>query len=255
MGALRELVSTGEVAPADARAALRADLRRLAVDRRVQLATDVEQINGESISWYDAHPRGTMLFLNWYDAPMPDRVIEADRRYLATRPLWGRTFELYNDPVALGPEAHRVYAQAGDTVRRSDLPFHAHVFDRDFAYVHLELDRAGRSYAYRVAQPELLADLRALFLQQWGASEPLLAPVPGGDPLEIVGQLVSGRTDEAAALRLGVSLRTYRRRVADLMDVLGTPSRFTAGVEADRRGLVALAEAVGSEPARSRAAS
>ena len=36
--------------------------------------------------------------------------------------------------------------------------------------------------------------------------------------------------------KLGLSLRTVRRRVADLMTELGADSRFQAGVEAARRG-------------------
>lgn len=39
-------------------------------------------------------------------------------------------------------------------------------------------------------------------------------------------------TDEAASRRLGVSLRTYRRRVAALMAALGARSRFQAGLRA-----------------------
>jgi DNA-binding NarL/FixJ family response regulator len=48
--------------------------------------------------------------------------------------------------------------------------------------------------------------------------------------------LADGLTDEAAAKRLGISARTVRRIMADLMDRLGAESRFEAGVEAARRG-------------------
>lgn len=47
-----------------------------------------------------------------------------------------------------------------------------------------------------------------------------------------------GSKDEALARQLGVSLRTVRRRVADLMDEFGATTRFQAGMEAVRRGLV-----------------
>ena len=48
--------------------------------------------------------------------------------------------------------------------------------------------------------------------------------------------MAAGVTDEAAANRLGVSLRTVRRRVADLMERLDASSRFEAGLKAGRRG-------------------
>jgi len=44
-------------------------------------------------------------------------------------------------------------------------------------------------------------------------------------------------TDEAAARQLGTSLRTYRRRVAELMATLQAGSRFQAGVRAGELGL------------------
>ncbi|MDQ3404435.1 MAG: helix-turn-helix transcriptional regulator [Actinomycetota bacterium] len=48
--------------------------------------------------------------------------------------------------------------------------------------------------------------------------------------------LIAGSTDEAAAVRLGVSVRTVRRMVADIMGKLGARSRFQAGAKAADRG-------------------
>ena len=50
--------------------------------------------------------------------------------------------------------------------------------------------------------------------------------------------LAQGLKDEAIASQLRLSLRTVRRRIAELMDQLGVDSRFQAGVEAARRGLI-----------------
>ena len=55
---------------------------------------------------------------------------------------------------------------------------------------------------------------------------------------QILQLLSSGHKDEAAARELGVSLRTYRRHVANLMDKLDAESRFEAGVKATALGLV-----------------
>ena len=50
--------------------------------------------------------------------------------------------------------------------------------------------------------------------------------------------LASGSKDEAAARALGMSLRTYRRRVAELMTAVGATSRFQAGLRARELSLV-----------------
>jgi DNA-binding NarL/FixJ family response regulator len=53
----------------------------------------------------------------------------------------------------------------------------------------------------------------------------------------VVG-LTMGLTDEVLAARLGVSLRTCRRHVANVFELLGAESRFQAGVLATARGWV-----------------
>ena len=53
--------------------------------------------------------------------------------------------------------------------------------------------------------------------------------------LELLG---SGCKDETAARTLGLGVRTYRRRVAELMNALGADSRFQAGVRARELGLI-----------------
>ncbi|MFD4697653.1 DNA-binding response regulator [Streptomyces niveus] len=61
-----------------------------------------------------------------------------------------------------------------------------------------------------------------------GALPPHLRPV--------LEAMLCGLTDEATAARLGMSPRTYSRRVGELLTALGTTSRFRAGAEAARRG-------------------
>ena len=53
----------------------------------------------------------------------------------------------------------------------------------------------------------------------------------------LLQQLAAGAKDEQIARTLGLSLRTVRRRVADLMIELGADTRFQAGVEAVRARL------------------
>ena len=54
----------------------------------------------------------------------------------------------------------------------------------------------------------------------------------------LLHQLAQGAKDEQIARALGLSLRTVRRRVAEVMAELGAGSRFQAGVEAVRRGWI-----------------
>ncbi|WP_244254350.1 helix-turn-helix transcriptional regulator [Micromonospora tulbaghiae] len=56
--------------------------------------------------------------------------------------------------------------------------------------------------------------------------------------LRVLTMLDAGYTDETAARRLGVSVRTYRRYVAETMAQLDVSSRFQAGVRAATLNLI-----------------
>ena len=94
-----------------------------------------------------------------------------------------------------------------------------------------------------VREPGMIDQLTALFELIWTEAVPLGTPTKSDSPAELsptdrhlLRLLADGLTDEAAAKRLGISARTVRRIMADLMDRLGAESRFEAGVEAARRG-------------------
>jgi DNA-binding NarL/FixJ family response regulator len=55
---------------------------------------------------------------------------------------------------------------------------------------------------------------------------------------QILDLLATGCKDETAARTLGLGLRTYRRRVAELMTALGAASRFQAGARARELGVI-----------------
>jgi DNA-binding NarL/FixJ family response regulator len=81
---------------------------------------------------------------------------------------------------------------------------------------------------------------RIVFRNQHGAlgsylrgDVPELAP----EARAILRALGAGLTDEVAARQLGTSLRTYRRRVAELMAELEADSRFQAGLRVGELGL------------------
>ena len=88
-----------------------------------------------------------------------------------------------------------------------------------------------------VRQSALVAALTLLFELYWDRGVTL--PETGGrleDRTFLIRQLAAGAKDEQIARTLGLSLRTVRRRVADLLIELGVDTRFQAGAEAVRRG-------------------
>jgi DNA-binding CsgD family transcriptional regulator len=93
------------------------------------------------------------------------------------------------------------------------------------------------------ARPVVSA-LAAVFHGAWGAATRLPAPVPDGSRLateparRILDLLGAGYRDAAAARELGLSTRTYRRHVAELMTELHAATRFQAGARAAHLGLL-----------------
>ncbi|MEV6924294.1 helix-turn-helix transcriptional regulator [Dactylosporangium sp. NPDC051485] len=88
----------------------------------------------------------------------------------------------------------------------------------------------------------VVASLVALFEQVWSTAVPLGASKARdrqgvtAQERELLNLLGQGHTDESAAKRLGVSERTCRRMMADLMERLNARSRFEAGLLAAREG-------------------
>jgi DNA-binding CsgD family transcriptional regulator len=84
--------------------------------------------------------------------------------------------------------------------------------------------------------PSILHALRALFAGTWQLARPAtdIARQAAGGRLtqEVLECLCAGHKDDAAARKLGLSVRTYRRHVADLLRDMGVASRFQAGVRA-----------------------
>jgi DNA-binding CsgD family transcriptional regulator len=90
--------------------------------------------------------------------------------------------------------------------------------------------------------PSAVVALVELFERVWSDATPLDQPADGDAAAprprerDLLALLVAGTTDESAAYRLGISVRTVRRMVSDLMDRLGARSRFQAGARAAERG-------------------
>lgn len=115
--------------------------------------------------------------------------------------------------------------------------------DGEVALVRCASGTAGPAAAV-IRSPILVSALEALFVGAWAHAAPVGGrPRPREDvPTDlargILIQLCAGNTDSHAARRLGISLRTYRRRVASIMQELGAESRFQAGALAVEAGLL-----------------
>lgn len=129
---------------------------------------------------------------------------------------------------------------AGEEVRvLPELPSRLLVIGASHALLPEPLGFADQPLAI-VRQRGVVEALTQWFEQLWDlAAVPDLAaataPVPDLRRF-LLAQLTAGARDDQIARQLGISLRTVRRRVADLMSELGADSRFQAGVEAARRG-------------------
>jgi DNA-binding NarL/FixJ family response regulator len=149
--------------------------------------------------------------------------------------------KLYRPGVLLDPtgaqHAHFV-AETGAEVRitTSELT-EAMVVDRRVAIL------AGSGSFTVVWIPAVVAGVHSLFDSAWRDSSELAdyerdhGEVCSMAPrmLELLG---SGAKDGVAARSMGLSLRTYRRRVTELMATLGATSRFQAGARARELGLL-----------------
>lgn len=91
--------------------------------------------------------------------------------------------------------------------------------------------------------PSVVATTVELFERVWAEAVPLEQAMcqddsPDERETELLKLMLAGCTDEVAAGRLEVSVRTVRRMVSDLTDRLGARGRFQAGALAAQRGWI-----------------
>jgi DNA-binding CsgD family transcriptional regulator len=145
------------------------------------------------------------------------------------------------DVLRNAPGTLRRRAQAGEHVRiLAEVPTRMAILGSSAAVI-VEKFHVFDENRLVLRQPSLISALTLMFEGLWEKA----MPVPGFDghweahgsaQRLLLTQLAGGAKDEQIARALDLSVRTVRRRVADLMDELGATSRFQAGVEAVRRG-------------------
>jgi len=84
--------------------------------------------------------------------------------------------------------------------------------------------------------PAAMAHIARLATPLTGALPPAEPASPSAGERALLRLLAGGLTDETAARRLGISVRTARRQMAALMGMLEASSRFQAGHKAAQRG-------------------
>lgn len=136
--------------------------------------------------------------------------------------------------VAAGPDAQvRITADSiNETI----------IFDRQFAILAGDSSAGRRSYSI-VSEPALVQNVTSLFEAAWrSATDLAVYDAPYAKLREMAPRVLellsSGCKDETAARALGLGVRTYRRRVAELMSALDADSRFQAGMRARDLGLI-----------------
>jgi DNA-binding CsgD family transcriptional regulator len=195
------------------------------------LASDAGRLfEGESAPvtcyWNFLHPGDPLL-----------DVLRALPRGAGTRRIVYRSEALDEPWVA----AHVAWQRAGgfQVGHSRSLPPGAMVVARSGAVVNTSPAPGGPYTA--VSAPGAVRALEALGELLWRRACVIDSPeqrTPSSVERRMLSMLVQGLTDEAVARQLGVSARTVRRMVAQLMEVLGAGSRFEAGVRAVERGWV-----------------
>ncbi len=182
--------------------------------------------------------RGDLLFLRpdaWLmprEAAISEvvaRTVASGRRSRAVYPLR----VLYE-----APEVLLTRTDAGEEVRLiDDLPTRLMIIGATHAILPEPLGFSD-SPRLLVRQGALVSALTLLFELYWEKAMPVseLSGSQGSERIFLLRQLLSGAKDEQIARTMGLSLRTVRRRIAELMIELGADTRFQAGAEAVRRG-------------------
>ncbi|MEQ4722835.1 helix-turn-helix domain-containing protein [Nonomuraea sp. B19D2] len=143
---------------------------------------------------------------------------------------------------------------AGEEARvLPELPFKVAIVDRWRAVMPMSMD-PPLTRGVLITGSTMVVALVELFERLWREALPVRpelwqqpgAPSPAGEAMSelaaedrrLLALLAAGLKDDAIARQLGTSPRSLRRRLRHLLDELNAETRFQAGAQASRRGLV-----------------
>lgn len=147
-----------------------------------------------------------------------------------------------NDPASMNYA--RWLIDGGAAVRTAPvLPVRMVLFDCEVALLPVDPENTKKG-AVQLSGAGVISALVALFDRVWETATPFGAATCRernddgltAQEVQLLQLLANGLTDEVAARRLGIGLRTVRRMMSDLMLRLAARSRFEAGVRAAQRG-------------------
>jgi hypothetical protein len=219
-------------------------------DQRVRVGENVVPIDGEVTHVGSVGKTLTELLertggeVRWLRPDQWNQPWEDDLKNLIAHEIAGgrRVRGIY--PVRALTEAPAVLharLDIGEEVRvLPEVPSRLLIIGTTHALVPEPLGNTATTPRIMVRQPGIVGGFVLLFEQLWAQASPLREYERGAKGLEsrrlLLQQLAAGAQDDQIARRLGMSLRTVRRRVAELLEELGAESRFQAGVEAAKRG-------------------
>lgn len=228
---------------------------------RSQIISDVGEVAGWFVRLQHLAKHELLVFdrppyASVSQEPLTGEVIE---RGVTWRAVYSA--DSFDDPEDW--EAAQRLAERGEQGRVvAEVPVKLVIADRTTAMVSLSVD--GLSFEALVTDAAPLVQLLCLtFETYWERGLPLSVAATDGVPTTdgetsatvaarptrasraatsdeqaLLALIGAGLTDEVIAARLGLSVRTLRRRSQRLMAELGAANRFQAGVEAARRGWV-----------------
>lgn len=227
-----------------------AEVTRSAARRRFQNPAGVERITAlddihnllESLT-----QSATVEVCSMVPHVMPREALQASR-YIDEEILRAgvKTRMLCHDSIRSNPDAlsyEQEMLALGAQVRLSPvLPIRVLIVDRAGAVLPFDPESRDEG-AILTTAPGMVMALWELFDRYWNDAIPLADAPPFDEATsltdseaELLKILSAGLTDEAAAKRLGVSVRTVKRRMEDLMRRLEAGSRFEADYRAAKRG-------------------
>ncbi len=190
---------------------------------------------------------------------------------LRMQPHYRTGTQLISNHLATGKQVRLLYSPHYAETRRDHESLHAEaalqaqvkVTTADFHNMVI-IDRqaaviwggAGgqQPYGFLINDPGLLRVIHQFATGAWESAPALTAHLGMSrkdydeTTQAVLRALDLGLKDEVAARRLGVSLRTYRRYVADIMTRLGVTTRFQIGARAAELGLLAIHREVPPDP-------
>ncbi|MET8083269.1 LuxR C-terminal-related transcriptional regulator [Micromonospora sp. NPDC005237] len=171
------------------------------------------------------------------EAPLDQQALQ---RGVQIRNVYQDSFR--NDPGTLA-HARWLAGLGGQSRTTPTLPMRMVIVDREVALV--PIDPANpRQGALELRSRGIVAGLIALFEQVWHAATPFGEQAAADEQgltrqeRELLRLLAAGHTDESAARKLAISLRSVQRMMTSLTERLGAASRFQAGVQAASNGWV-----------------